>query len=198
MPQLTAGPAIPTLATMAPPALQPSTAQYAPSLVFSMVAEVIKTPARLIKTNKVLSLHRLLVIFLTNNPALFTIEPCLAILEACLTTTIGDSFSRHFETEGGFALLARVLPLVWTPSVQATVFGLLMGPHPEQATSLHCAPILSCLIATIERLLQLATEPDDGSSQLPTTRKRSSTVSSVRSLNRSNSLGTQHAGCDIY
>jgi hypothetical protein len=173
---------------MAPPAFNPTSAQYAPSLVFAMIADVIKTPARLIKTNKVLSLHRLLVIFLTNNPALFTIEPCLAILESCLPTTIGDSFLRHFEAEGGFALLARVLPLVWTPSIQSAVFRLLMGPQPEQATSLRCAPILSCLIATIERLLQAATDAEDSSSR-PPSRPRSSTATSAVSQNRPNYVG---------
>lgn len=121
-----------------------------------MLAEILTSPKRLVKLNKAISLHRLLVIFLQSNPAPFVAVPCLDILALCLSTPGVDSFQRQFEGEGGFALLAKTLAPIWDAHILETVFTMLLGPTGSAGASLACPPAIASVMAALDVLLQAA------------------------------------------
>ncbi|GMK59712.1 hypothetical protein CspeluHIS016_0803180 [Cutaneotrichosporon spelunceum] len=135
---------------------EPTSAQYPAVLILTMLVDILKNPKRLTKLNKAVSLHRLLVIFLQSNPAAFVVEPCTDILALCLGTPGHDSFQRHFETEGGFALLAKTLAPIWSAHIQDTVFSMLFGPTGTAGASLACPPAIASVMAALDTLLQSA------------------------------------------
>lgn len=162
---------------------EPPPSQIAAAEVLSMVANLLHNAQRLIKLNKALALHRLLVIFLSSNPAHYVVMPCLDILERCLVTPGLESFQRSFENEGGFALLARTLASVWNAGIQEKVFNILLGPgEGGGGSSLHCAPIISAMMAALEALLQSAGEGEEPGSRPVSGRTRSGTITSIRSI----------------
>lgn len=160
------------------PTAEPTAAQLPAALILEMMAELLTSPKRLTKLNKAVSLHRLIVVFLQSNPAPFVAIPCLDILKLCLSTPGLESFQRSFETEGGFALLARTLAPIWQDHIQETVFAIVLGKDGTQGSALACPPAIASLTTALETLLQTANEAADGA--------RSSTLSksvgSVRSL----------------
>lgn len=123
-----------------------------------MLAQFLTNPKRLVKLNKALALHRLLVIFLQSNPAPYVALPCLDILAMCLSTPGIESFQRQFESEGGFALLARTLAPLWSERVQTTVFGMIFGSTGTAGSSLACIPAMAAPMAALDLLLQAECE----------------------------------------
>lgn len=163
-----------TSLTEAPPS------QQAAALVLAAVAGLVEDTPRLIKLNRAIALHRLLVIFISSNPAYYVIIPCLRILKLCLTTSGLESFVRSFEAEGGFALLGRTLGPIWREDVQELVFAMLVDPEQREGP-LVCSSMVPVVTAGMETLLQAAAETDD--SVRPTHgRTRSGTITSVRSM----------------
>lgn len=138
---------------------EPTPSQLPAALVLKMMAEVLKGhPKRLVKLNRAISVHRLIVIFLQSNPAPFVVIPCMTILEQCLNTPGLESFQRSFESEGGFALLARTLAPLWCSEIQESVCAIIFGPSGTAAASLACAPAIATLLAALETLLQTASD----------------------------------------
>ncbi|KAK4689020.1 hypothetical protein P7C73_g1097, partial [Tremellales sp. Uapishka_1] len=152
--------------------------QVPASLIAVMLAELVENHSRLLKLNKILPLHRLLVIFLSSNPAYHVVFPCLKVVEQCVFTPGLESFQRAFEAEGGFALLARTLAPLWRDDIQAIVFRMLLGTE-ENSTSLVCPAAISCLLAALENLLQAGEEE---SSRPMQGRTRSGTITSIKSI----------------
>lgn len=149
-----------------------------------MIAELSHNGPRLVKLNKSLALHRLLVVFISSNPAYYVIVPSLEILEQCLLTPGLESFQRSFETEGGFALLAKTLPGMWRDDIQGHVFNMLLGKEAgDDDKSVKCPGLVSSVMGALEVLLQVASEEDSGGSGRPAhTRTRSGTVTSAMSV----------------
>ncbi|ORY31849.1 hypothetical protein BCR39DRAFT_525741 [Naematelia encephala] len=161
---------------------EPPPSQVAAASILAMMAELCHNKVRLVKLNKSIALHRLLVIFLSSNPAYYVVLPCLDILERCLTTPGLEGFQRSFEAEGGFALMARTIGPLWRTDVQAPIFRMMMGPAKESHT-LHCPNLLSSVLAALDFLLQAAGETDDtGARPSGVTRTRSGTITSVHSI----------------
>ncbi|KAL7420576.1 Beige protein-like 1 [Cryptotrichosporon argae] len=140
--------------------LAPTPTQLPAAIIFSMIAELLHNPARLAKLNKSLSLHRLLVIFLSSNPAAHVAIPSLDIIACCLTTPGLEGFQRSFEAEGGFALLARTLAPLWNAQVQEKVVKMLLGKEGATASHLACPAALPSLTSALDYLLQAAGEGD--------------------------------------
>jgi hypothetical protein len=154
--------------------------QLAAALVLSSIADLVTDDQRLIKLNRAIALHRLLVIFISSNSAYYVILPCLRILKQCLITPGLESFQRCFEAEGGFALLGRTLGPIWREDIQELVFDTLVNPD-QRDGSLVCSAMVPVLTAAMEMLLAAAGETED--TGRPThTRSRSGTVTSVRSI----------------
>lgn len=165
---------LPGVSTTEPPASQAPAAQ-----ILTMIAELASDAARLVKLTKSLALHRLLIIFISSNSAYYVIVPCLDILEKCLTTPGLESFQRSFETEGGFALLARSLGPVWRDDIQGYIFRSMLGPSDDKKDTLHCQALVSTVLAALEHLLQASSEDDARPTPL---RTRSGTITSIRSV----------------
>jgi hypothetical protein len=149
-----------------------------------MIAELSHNGPRLVKLNKSLALHRLLVVFISSNPAYYVIVPSLEILEQCLSTPGLESFQRSFETEGGFALLAKTLPGIWRDDIQGHVFSMLLGEEAgDDDKNVKCPGLISSVMGALEVLLQISSEEESGASGRPAhTRTRSGTVTSVMSV----------------
>lgn len=150
-----------------------------------MIAEMSQNGPRLVKLNKALALHRLLVVFISSNPAYYVIVPSLEILEQCLSTPGLEGFQRSFETEGGFALLAKTLPGIWRDDVQGYVFRMMLGKDtPDDGKAgVKCPGLVSSTLGALDILLQLASDEDSGGTSRPThTRTRSGTLSSAYSV----------------
>lgn len=158
----------------------PPPSQKPAALILAMVAELSQSSSRLIKLHKSLALHRLLVVFISSNPAYYVVIPCLQILESCFVTPGLENFQRSFESEGGFALLARTLDPLWRSDIQALIFGIITGS--EDNKNLLCAPLVPCLFTALDSLLQAAGEGEDGGSRPSHGRTRSGTVTSFRSV----------------
>jgi hypothetical protein len=150
-----------------------------------MFAEVAQDAPRLVKLNKSIALHRLLVVFISSNPAYYVVVPSLEMLEQCLATPGLESFHRSFENEGGFALLAKTLPGIWRDDIQGYVFRMMLGKDPvdDGKGTVKCPGLVSCLTGALEILLQQAAEEESSSSGRPAhARTRSGTVTSTRSI----------------
>lgn len=157
---------------------QPTQSQLPASLILDMMADVLHNQKRLVKLNKSLSLHRLLVVFLQSNPAPFVAYPCLDILAHCLSTPGLESFQRSFESEGGFALLAKVLAPIWNDAVQETIFRMVFGDTGPAGASLACPPAMQSLMTALDALLQAATDTAGGGMG----NSMSRSIGSIRSL----------------
>ncbi|EIW67561.1 hypothetical protein TREMEDRAFT_33244 [Tremella mesenterica DSM 1558] len=168
------------------PSIEPLPSQQAPSLILNMMAQLLHTPQRLIKLNKSIALHRLLVVFISSNSTYYVIIPCLDILEKSMTTKGMETFQRSFESEGGFALLARTLPSIWRKDIQEYVLRMMLGPEDnrEGKNVLACPQLLSCVMSTLEILLQVGGEEDSPTRPM-NSRTRSGTVTSLRSVRMS-------------
>ena len=166
------------------PAADPPPSQTPASLILSAVAELTQDRVRLVKLHKSIALHRLLVVFISSNPAYYIILPCLQILESCLITPGLENFQRSFETEGGFALLARTLGPIWRSDIQTITFRIVVGPSSDRK-ELLCGTLVSSLLAALDILLQAAIDGEDGGSRPVHGRTRSGTVTSARSVTMS-------------
>lgn len=147
-----------------------------------MIADLSHNGPRLVKLNKSLALHRLLVVFISSNPAYYVIVPSLEILEQCLSTAGLEGFQRSFETEGGFALLAKTLPGIWRDDIQGHVFRMMLGNDVQDdgKSGVKVPGLVSSVMAALDILLQLASEEDSGGTSRPThTRTRSGTINST-------------------
>jgi hypothetical protein len=150
-----------------------------------MFAEVAQDANRLVKLNKSIALHRLLVVFISSNPAYYVVIPSLEMLEQCLATPGLEGFHRSFETEGGFALLAKTLPGIWRDDIQGYVFRMMLGKEgsDDGKSNVKCPGLVSCLTGALEVLLQQAGDDESaGSGRPPNARTRSGTVTSIRSI----------------
>ncbi|ORX37124.1 hypothetical protein BD324DRAFT_427167 [Kockovaella imperatae] len=159
----------PSAITSEPPASQAPAAQ-----ILSMIAGLTHNGPRLVKLNRSIALHRLLVIFISSNSAPYVIIPCLDILERCILTSGLESFQRSFEAEGGFALLARTLGPVWTGDIQARVLRMLTGPSSSDGKTLLCPTLISAVLSALDCLLQTGDDPFKPS--------RRGSMSSIRSV----------------
>jgi hypothetical protein len=159
------------------------TPQLAGSMILASLVELLKDETRLVKLNRAIALHRLLVIFISSNSAYYVVIPCLQILQLCLSTPGLESFQRSFEGEGGFALLARTLGSIWREDVQQLVWKMMVDDDSDKS-ALACSSLVPTVTAAIEYLLSTALEGDDGKqSPAPAIgRTRSGTVTSIRSI----------------
>lgn len=167
------------------PPLEPPPSQAPAAYVLTMFAEVAQDAARLVKLNKAIALHRLLVVFISSNPAYYVVIPSLEMLEQCLSTPGLESFHRSFETEGGFALLAKTLPGIWRDDVQGYVFRMMLGKEISEdgKGNVKCPGLLSCVLGALDVLLQQAGDDESSGSGRPSqARTRSGTVTSIRSI----------------
>lgn len=163
---------------------EPHQSQAPAALILEKLAEFLKNNKRLVKLNKAIALHRLLVIFLQSNPAPYVAIPCLDILALCLSTPGVESFQRQFESEGGFALLARTLAPLWNDEIQATVFGMIFGSTGTAASSIACPAAIAAPMAALELLLQAECEASGG-----TGNDLSRSIGSLRSLTITSKAG---------
>ncbi|WWD18748.1 hypothetical protein CI109_103202 [Kwoniella shandongensis] len=161
---------------------EPPPYQLPAALILGMIAQLCQSKQRLVKLNRSLALHRLLVIFLSSNSAYYVVLPCLEILELCLITTGLETFQRSFESEGGFALLAGTLAPIWRSDIQVLVIKMLMGQGREEKAGLLSPPMVACLLAALDFLLQQAGDMDDGGNRPTTGRTRSGTITSIKSI----------------
>jgi hypothetical protein len=157
----------------------PPPAQMAASLILASLAEMLKDESRLIKLNRTIALHRLLVIFISSNSAYYVVVPCLEILKLCINTAGLESFQRSFEGEGGFALLGRTLGPIWRDDIQELVWATMVEQDSDKS-ALQCVALVPTVAAAIESLLVGATETDEGRPSVG--RRRSSTVTSLRAI----------------
>lgn len=169
------------------PPLEPPPSQAPAAYILTMIAEVSQNPARLIKLNKSIALHRLLVVFISSNPAYYVIVPSLEILEQCMSTPGLESFQRSFEAEGGYALLAKTLPGIWRDDIQGYVFRMMLGKETTSEDDkgvMKCPSLVSTVMGALEVLLQLASDDDtsSGTSRPTHGRTRSSTMTSTLSI----------------
>ena len=164
------GSVYPALSILEPPPSQAPAAQ-----ILAMVATLCHNNQRLNKLHKSLALHRLLVIFVSSNSAPYILISSLDILEHCLKTIGLEAFQRSFEAEGGFALLARTLGLVWSKEIQSRVFIMLVGPGENDGKSLACPPLVSTLLSALDCLLQ-------GGEEFSSRVSRRGSMSSMRSV----------------
>lgn len=162
---------------------EPPPSQAPAALILQMIADLAGQPARLVKLNKSLALHRLLVIFISSNSAFYVIVPCLEILERCLSTPGMDSFQRSFEAEGGFALLARTLGSCWRDDIQDCVFRMMLGLQKDKRDkdkdTLACPSLVSTVLSALDFLLQSAGEDE---TRPMVGRTQSGTVTTMRSV----------------
>jgi hypothetical protein len=147
-----------------------------------MIADLAENQQRLVKLNRSIALHRLLVIFISSNSAYYVVLPCLKLLEHCLTTPGLETFQRSFEGEGGFALLARTLAPIWREDIQAAIFRMCIGPD-QARSALLCPNFVAALMAAVEAVLVTAGEADGSSVRPSTASTRSETITPVRSIN---------------
>jgi hypothetical protein len=167
------------------PPLEPPPSQAPAAYVLTMFAEVAQDATRLIKLNKAIALHRLLVVFISSNPAYYVVIPSLEMLEQCLSTPGLENFHRSFETEGGFALLAKTLPGIWRDDVQGYVFRMMLGKEVSEdgKGNVKCPGLISCVLGALDVLLQQAGDDESTTNGRPTqARTRSGTVTSIRSI----------------
>jgi hypothetical protein len=125
----------------------------------------------------------LLVILISSNSAYYVIVPCLDILDRCLSTPGLESFQRNFESEGGFALLARTLGPIWRDDIQALVMKMMVGVDGAKGTSLACPTLVSSILAALDYLLTAG--EDEAGARPPVGRTRSGTITSIRSVTMS-------------
>ncbi|ADV25860.1 hypothetical protein I305_04819 [Cryptococcus gattii E566] len=159
---------------------EPPPYQLPAALILAKLAELCHNPTRLTKLNRSVALHRLLVIFLSSNSSPYVVFPCLDLLLHCMTTPGLENFQRSFESEGGFALLARILPPVWNFEIQDIVLKMVLGDEPEK--KLLSPQMVTCLLAALDWLLQMAGDSEEGGGRPQVARTRSGTISSVRSM----------------
>jgi hypothetical protein len=184
----------------------PPPAQAVPASVLAFVPEILQSPTHLGKLMTTLPLHRVLIIFLSSNPAIFVALPALEIVVLCLDSPNEDVFQRKFESEvsapkegwrciqahsiqafititpqGGFVLLARVLAAVWNSRTRELVFRGLLGPEGPTDNANVRARMLPCVLAALEKLLQTACDVDEASSRPTAHRPRSATTSRLAS-----------------
>jgi hypothetical protein len=96
----------------------PLQAQVPAAALLAAVAEILLEHSYMNKLQEALPLHRVLVIFLTSNPAGYVVDPCLRIMLESLNSNNGKSFATSFEDEGGFETLNKTVPNVWTTDIQ--------------------------------------------------------------------------------
>ncbi|OCF40285.1 hypothetical protein I317_05918 [Kwoniella heveanensis CBS 569] len=171
--------------------------QVPAALILSMIASLCADKSRIIKVNRSLALHRLLVIFLSSNSAYYVVIPCLGLLERCMTTSGLESFQRSFESEGGFALLANTLAPIWRSDIQKLVVKIMLGPEKEtdkEGKPLQTPAMVACLLAALDMLLQQAGEADEpGFMPSLQGRRRSSTITSLKAAAALSPINTDSA-----
>jgi hypothetical protein len=162
----------------------PPPSQYPGSLILAMVAELVNDNNRLVKLNRAIALHRILIILLSSNPAYYVVIPALDILERSMTALNMEQFSRSFEGEGGFALLASVLAPEWRADIQATIMRLMIGVPPDgkERPVLACPPLLSTVLAALDWLLQNHSQEDEFDVTPSPSRVKSSSAAPIRSI----------------
>ncbi|WVQ73417.1 hypothetical protein IAR50_002989 [Cryptococcus sp. DSM 104548] len=154
--------------------------QLPAALILQAIAELSQDAVRLQKLNRCVALHRLLVILLSSNMSSYVVRPCLALLEQAMTTRGLETFSKSFESEGGFALLSRTLPLSWDDDVQAAVTRTVLGDDPIK--KLRSPQMGGCLLSAMDWLLQAVGETGESGERPAAIRARSGTGSSIKSL----------------
>ena len=161
---------------------EPPTPQLAGSLILAALADLLKDEQRLVKLNRAIALHRLLVIFISSNSAYYVVIPCLQILHLCLSTPGLESFTRSFEGEGGYALLARTLGPIWREDIQKLVWQIMVDEESDKS-ALSCSAMVPSVTAAIEYLLSTALESEESKSPASGLgRSRSGTITSIRSI----------------
>nr|XP_018262052.1 uncharacterized protein I303_05067 [Kwoniella dejecticola CBS 10117]OBR84210.1 hypothetical protein I303_05067 [Kwoniella dejecticola CBS 10117] len=167
------------------PTSEPPPYQVPAALILNMISSLCADKARLKKLNKSLALHRLLVIFISSNSSYYVVKPCLEILEHCTVLSSSDSFSRSFENEGGFALLATTLAPIWRSDIQQIVVRTMVGEQAKETgkdiKTLQSPHMATCLLAALDTLLQQAGDSDEPG-YIPTLQGRRKSVASIRSV----------------
>lgn len=77
----------------------PPPAQELAATLLGQLPEILQAPTHLAKLMTTLPLHRVLIILLSNNPAIYVAIPCLEIVNLCLDSPNEDVFQRKFESE---------------------------------------------------------------------------------------------------
>jgi len=96
----------------------PTQSQASATILLRAVVDLCHQPDRLNKLQATLPVHRILMIFLSSNPAEFVVSPCFDLISTLLTSPSGGPFREKFESEGGTALLCQILPEIWGASIQ--------------------------------------------------------------------------------
>lgn len=69
---------------------------------------------------------------------------------------------------------------MWTFEIQVIVMKMVLGDEPEK--KLLSPPMVMCLLAALDWLLQMAGDSEEGGGRPQVARTRSGTMSSVRSI----------------
>jgi hypothetical protein len=99
-------------------AKSPTQSQAPATILLRAVVELCQQPDRMNKLQATLPVHRILMIFLSSNPAEFVVSPCFDLISTLLTSPSGGLFREKFESEGGIALLCQILPEIWNERIQ--------------------------------------------------------------------------------
>nr|ODN91829.1 hypothetical protein L203_01081 [Cryptococcus depauperatus CBS 7841] len=145
---------------------EPPTYQLPAVLILRKISQLCHSSSRLVKLIRSIALHRLLIIFLSSNSSYYVVLPCLNLLEHCFNTSGLEHFQKSFESEGGFALLARILPPIWNSDIQNMSIRILLGNDPMK--KLHSSSMMATLLAALELLLQTAGNSEEN--RRPSTR----------------------------
>jgi hypothetical protein len=172
----------------------PLQAQVPAAALLAAVAEIVLEDSYIKKLQDALPLHRVLVVFLTSNPAGYVVDPCLRMTLKLLSTETGNSFAASFETEGGFDILNNAVPNIWTSDIQkqgeSDLLRLATVTHGSQPVFdiLHMQLLNKAaanqllfpgIVSALEKLLQNAFEEDSASTSGRPTSARGSNQSGL-------------------
>lgn len=135
-------------------------AQLKAEQVLQMFVSVMQDPAAFNKLAAALPLTRIYLLLLSERPSPLVATQVLRLIEVALRAS--SSFIRKFELVSGWNALKVVLPVAWSPSVQAAVFDILMGGS-SQSNELvvQCPQILPTIFACLHQIVGGTASFDD-------------------------------------
>ncbi|GHJ86512.1 hypothetical protein NliqN6_2914 [Naganishia liquefaciens] len=136
----------------------PTVAQSTALMIYQILAEVLQEPRHFTKLVASLPLHKILIIILSSNPFPQTVSTTLNIVKAGINNGTSESFEKAFIAEGGYDLLARLLPVAWSIRIQDEVFALATDTTETRMSQDRRKRMFSIIIATLDRLLTVTVE----------------------------------------
>lgn len=101
------------------PVPSPPVAHVTAAAALTSVVNLLRSPKHANKLLATLPMHRVIMILVADNPVAYIALPCLELVVICLESSVGNTFRKKFESEGGFALLAKTLSYLWNREIQA-------------------------------------------------------------------------------